>query len=258
MIINGRYGSRKKGTYFQIMDDFLNFFKTSLFWSPITGCSLKQRLNVNKYSRSITVNAVAQQNKKDREICHRHGTVVYINACTIKAAHWERLHWIRSVSVLTSRSCRVRSSSRCCSSRAGCRRCATTSDRKPTDSNMILLLPHSGAPTSEENFTSVSYIVISSRVTGVIITTTGIQGSKVLRSIKQQGFYVQIGRKKKSLSQTYILADSSAKSSWSIQTKALCCILKYTRSCLGKVHHLMSLYVSSEGVSGSPKILSEL
>lgn len=196
MIINGQYGSRKKGTYFQIMDDFLNFFKTSLFWSPIRGCSLKQRLNVNKHSRSITVNAVAQQNKKDREICHKHGTVVNINACTVKAAHRERLHQIRSVSVLTSRSCRARSSSRCCSSRGGCRRCATTSDREPTDSNMILLSPRFGAPKSKENFTSVSYVALSSRLTGVIITTTGIQGSKVLRSIKQQGFMYRLDTKR--------------------------------------------------------------
>lgn len=51
------------------MDDFLNFFKTSLFWSPIRGCSLKQRLKVNKHSCSNTVNAVLKQrkNKKKKE-----------------------------------------------------------------------------------------------------------------------------------------------------------------------------------------------
>lgn len=61
LIINGQNGSRKKGTYFQIMDDFLNFFKTSLFWRPIRGCSLKQRLKEKKHSCSNTINAVAVQ-----------------------------------------------------------------------------------------------------------------------------------------------------------------------------------------------------
>lgn len=85
----------------------------------------------------------------------------------------------------------------------------TTSDREPADLNTILLSPpRSGAPSSEENFTGVSYVAISSRLAGVIIATAGIQGSKVLRSVKQH------------------------------------VILKYTRACLGKVHHLMSLYIS--------------
>lgn len=52
----------KKGTYFQIMDDFLNFFKTSLFWSPIRGCSLKQRLKEKKHSCSNTINVAMQKN----------------------------------------------------------------------------------------------------------------------------------------------------------------------------------------------------
>lgn len=52
----------KTGTYFQIMDDFLNFFKTSLFWSPIRGCSLKQRLTEKKHSCSNTFNVAVQKN----------------------------------------------------------------------------------------------------------------------------------------------------------------------------------------------------
>ena len=72
LIINGRYGFRKKGTYFQIMDDFLNFFKTSLFWSPIRGCSLKQRLTEKKHSCSNTINSSCRAKKSPTKMSQRY------------------------------------------------------------------------------------------------------------------------------------------------------------------------------------------
>lgn len=113
------------------MDDFLNFFKTSLFWSPIRGCSLKQRLKVNKHSCSNTVNAVLKQKKRRRR---RNSPTKMLSKRHITA----RSRWFRGRSgarplrILTSHSCRGRSSSRCCSSHAGCRMCATMCDRAPT------------------------------------------------------------------------------------------------------------------------------
>lgn len=128
LINNGRYGSRKKGTYFQIMDDFLNFFKTSLFWSPIRGCSLKQRLKEKKHSCSNTISAVAvQKNLPQKSHNGSHQKSKQSKQCS-KA----RSHWLRGLlAVLTSHSCRGRSSNRCCSSRAGYRACVMMSDRAP-------------------------------------------------------------------------------------------------------------------------------
>lgn len=189
MIINGRYGSRKKGTYFQIMDDFLNFFKTSLFWSPIRGCSLKQRLNVNKYSRSITVNAVAQQNKKDREICQKtwHSSLhqhLHNKSSTLRRTAPNSECQRNSLPAVVEFAA-VAGVALHTEVAGGAWRRLTGNLQVQTGFYFLLTLDQLKAKRIS---TSVPYIALSSRLTGVIITTTGIQGSKVLRSIKQRVF----------------------------------------------------------------------
>lgn len=122
----------KTGTYFQIMDDFLNFFKTSLFWSPIRGCSLKQRLTEKKHSCSNTIDSSCRAKKSPTKMSQRYTWKIQ----TIKATQQSELAtdsegFARPLSVLTSRSCRVHSSNRCCSSHAGYRTSAMISDRAP-------------------------------------------------------------------------------------------------------------------------------
>lgn len=84
------------------------------------------------------------QNKKARrrrrEISHRNGTVVHTETGTGKSSTLrEKGAGLgrpgRPAGALTCHSCRVHSSSRCCSSHAGCRRRATTSGRAPEDLN---------------------------------------------------------------------------------------------------------------------------
>lgn len=117
------------------MDDFLNFFKTSLFWSPIRGCSLKQRLKVNKHSCSNTVNAVLKQKKRRRR---NSPTKMLLKRHITARSRWFRgRSGARPLRVLTSRSCRGRSSSRCCSSHAGCRMYVTMCDRAPTGQELF-------------------------------------------------------------------------------------------------------------------------
>ncbi len=137
LIINGQYGSRKKGTYFQIMDDFLNFFKTSLFWSPIRGCSLKQRLKEKKHSCSNTINAVAVQKNSPTKMAHRYTSKTPNNQSNTAKQVATDSDACRALSVLTSRSYRGRSSNRCCSSHAGCRRSAMTADRAPGGQKLL-------------------------------------------------------------------------------------------------------------------------
>lgn len=195
------------------MDDFLNFFKTSLFWSPIRGCSLKQRLKEKKHSCSAMQKNLPQKNN---------GTHQKIQ--TIKATVQSKRPQIRSRRVLTSHSCTGRSSNMCCFSRAGCRTCAMMTGRVPEVQKWFYIPSLSytfrlltmftvnvfihvflqtlntefrSKTNTEDEFITflvrgewkrVSYVTVRCSLTGVILTPSGIQRPEVLQ-YKKYHFY---------------------------------------------------------------------
>lgn len=160
------------------MDDFLNFFKTSLFWSPIRGCSLKQRLKVNKHSCSNTVNAVLKQKKEEEEIlpqkCYQSGTsqqeAADSEAGQAPGLSEYSLPAVVEVAAVAGVALHAQV--------AGCaRRCVTghLQDKNHFVDRGKRTIMWTG---SEKWF---SYIAVRCSLTGVIVTTSSIQGPEVLR-----------------------------------------------------------------------------
>ena len=131
LINNGDYRSKKR----DLLPNHGWFPK--LFQNIFILKSHKRMFSETKVKKKRNILVLIQSRLQCKLISHSNDTKVHVKEFKQSKQHWEASrYWFRGspgarlLSVLTSRSCRGRSSNRCCSSRAGYRTCAM-SDTAP-------------------------------------------------------------------------------------------------------------------------------